>query len=67
MLVGSYPFEDPGDPRNFRKTIQRIMAVQYHIPSSVKISSECRDLLQRIFVADPTHRISIPEIVQHVW
>lgn len=21
MLVGSYPFEDPGDPRNFRKTI----------------------------------------------
>ncbi len=22
MLVGAYPFEDPGDPRNFRKTIQ---------------------------------------------
>uniref|UniRef100_A0A2P2KKS0 Serine/threonine-protein kinase SAPK2 isoform X2 n=1 Tax=Rhizophora mucronata TaxID=61149 RepID=A0A2P2KKS0_RHIMU len=21
MLVGSYPFEDPDDPRNFRKTI----------------------------------------------
>jgi hypothetical protein len=21
MLVGSYPFEDPEDPRNFRKTI----------------------------------------------
>lgn len=27
MLVGSYPFEDPDDPRNFRKTIgvSRIM------------------------------------------
>ena len=22
MLVGAYPFEDPEDPRNFRKTIQ---------------------------------------------
>jgi serine/threonine protein kinase len=21
MLVGAYPFEDPDDPRNFRKTI----------------------------------------------
>ena len=21
MLVGAYPFEDPEDPRNFRKTI----------------------------------------------
>ncbi|KAH9776915.1 protein kinase domain-containing protein [Citrus sinensis] len=24
MLVGAYPFEDPEDPRNFRKTIDRI-------------------------------------------
>ncbi|KAH0936289.1 hypothetical protein HID58_013406, partial [Brassica napus] len=24
MLVGAYPFEDPEDPRNIRKTIQRI-------------------------------------------
>lgn len=23
MLIGSYPFEDPEDPRNFRKTISR--------------------------------------------
>lgn len=22
MLVGAYPFEDPADPRNFRRTIQ---------------------------------------------
>jgi serine/threonine protein kinase len=22
MLVGAYPFEEPADPRNFRKTIQ---------------------------------------------
>ena len=26
MLVGAYPFEDPADPRNFRKTIQVLHA-----------------------------------------
>ena len=26
MLVGAYPFEDPADPRNFRKTIQVLYA-----------------------------------------
>ena len=26
MLVGSYPFEDPEDPRNFRKTISVIIS-----------------------------------------
>ncbi len=28
MLVGAYPFEDPADPRNFRKTIQVLYACQ---------------------------------------
>lgn len=27
MLVGSYPFEDPEDPRNFRKTISVIISL----------------------------------------
>lgn len=32
MLVGAYPFEDPGDPRNFRKTIQvRSETVTYYL------------------------------------
>ncbi|KAJ6711190.1 SERINE/THREONINE KINASE [Salix purpurea] len=34
MLVGAYPFEDP---KNFRKTINRIMAVQYKIPNYVHV------------------------------
>ncbi len=95
MLVGAYPFEDPEDPRNFRKTIgvslilqlhesvllhilcrqvcmdtggskslfiylylwlfmQRILSVQYSIPDYVHISAECRHLLSRIFVANPS-------------
>eukprot|EP00803_Ostreobium_quekettii_P000571 evm.model.scf_1515EXC.4 EVM.evm.TU.scf_1515EXC.4 scf_1515EXC:30903-34959(+) len=67
MLVGAYPFEDPQDPRNFRKTIQRIMGVRYSFPTSMRISVDCMNLIQRIFVADPGRRIRIPEIKKHPW
>ncbi|XP_073057466.1 serine/threonine-protein kinase SAPK7-like [Primulina eburnea] len=67
MLVGAYPFEDPNDPKNFRKTISRIMGVQYTIPDYVYISQDCRRLLSRIFVALPSRRISIKEIKNHPW
>ncbi|KAF8404642.1 hypothetical protein HHK36_009530 [Tetracentron sinense] len=67
MLVGAYPFEDPDDPRNFRKTIGRILNVHYSIPHHVRVSMECRHLLFRIFVANPGKRITIPEIKKHPW
>ncbi|KAK9287424.1 hypothetical protein L1049_015845 [Liquidambar formosana] len=67
MLVGAYPFEDQADPKNFRKTIGRIMAVQYKIPDYVHISKECRQLFGRIFVANPGRRITIKEIKNHPW
>jgi serine/threonine-protein kinase SRK2 len=83
MLVGGYPFEDPDDPKDFRKTIgvtmcsslpiacidpslgalqiycahivvlQRIVSIQYNIPEYVHISQDCRQLLSKIFVANP--------------
>ncbi|KAH0868881.1 hypothetical protein HID58_075903 [Brassica napus] len=75
MLVGAYPFEDPDEPRDYRKTIQRILSVKYAIPEDVRISPECCHLISRIFVADPAtridmfdgQRISIPEIKNHAW
>ncbi|KAI6691718.1 hypothetical protein NL676_019428 [Syzygium grande] len=67
MLVGAYPFEDQQDPKNFRKTIQRIMAVQYKIPDYVHVSQDCKHLLSHIFVANPTRRTTIKEIKNHPW
>ncbi|XP_062225668.1 serine/threonine-protein kinase SAPK7-like isoform X2 [Phragmites australis] len=67
MLVGGYPFEDPDDPKNFRKTIGRIMSIQYKIPEYVHISQDCKELLSRIFVANPAKRITIREIKNHPW
>ncbi|THU45096.1 hypothetical protein C4D60_Mb02t14270 [Musa balbisiana] len=67
MLVGAYPFEDPEEPKNFRKTLERILTVQYSIPDYIYVSPECRQLISRIFVANPATRISIPEICNHEW
>ncbi|KAL0836589.1 hypothetical protein Bca101_088478 [Brassica carinata] len=67
MLVGAYPFEDPEDPKNFRKTMQRILAVQYKIPDYVHISQDCKHILSHIFVANPLKRITIAEIKKHPW
>lgn len=53
MLVGTYPFEDPENPKDYRKTIQRVINVQYSIPEHVNISGECLHLISRIFVGDP--------------
>ncbi|XP_052191249.1 serine/threonine-protein kinase SAPK1 isoform X3 [Diospyros lotus] len=67
MLVGAYPFEDPADPKNLRKSLSRILGVHYSIPDHVRTTIECRHLLSRIFVADPEKRITIPEIKGHPW
>ncbi|CAO2834335.1 unnamed protein product [Amaranthus hypochondriacus] len=67
MLVGAYPFEDPSDPKNFKKALVRILGAQYSIPDNIPISPECRHLLSRIFVANAEKRITIPEIKKHPW
>ncbi|KAK7252847.1 hypothetical protein RIF29_37087 [Crotalaria pallida] len=67
MLVGTYPFEDPSEPKDYRKTIQRVLSVQYSIPDFVQISPECHHLISRIFVFDPAERITIPEILKNEW
>jgi len=66
MLVGSYPFEDPNDPRNLRKSIQRTMACDYSFPPSIRVSAECKHLLTKIFVPCG-NRISLQGICEHPW
>lgn len=48
---------------------QRILSVQYFIPDFVQISSECRDLISRIFVFDPAEvsvYLSKSDLVLHL-
>ncbi|GAX81597.1 hypothetical protein CEUSTIGMA_g9025.t1 [Chlamydomonas eustigma] len=70
MLVGAYPFERPedkNDNQKLQKMIQRILHVDYKIPSSIKVSDDCKDLMSRILVADPTKRLNIQDIFRHPW
>ncbi|KAG1342339.1 serine/threonine-protein kinase SAPK1 [Cocos nucifera] len=67
MLVGSYPFEDPSDPTSIKKIFERILNVRYSIPNYLLISMECKNLLSRIFIADPKQRITMQEIKTHPW
>lgn len=67
MLVGAYPFEDPSDPRNFRKTIQRIMGVRYSFPANLRLSEDCLNLIQKIFVANPSARVTLQGLKTHRW
>ncbi|KAI3438615.1 hypothetical protein D9Q98_001038 [Chlorella vulgaris] len=70
MVVGAYPFERPEDKHDnqkLQKMIQRILRVEYDWPAHIKLSPECRDLMARILVPDPTKRISIHEIQDHPW
>ena len=46
---------------------QRICAAKYRIPSRIRLSEECADLLRRIFVVDPSQRITLRGIKQHPW
>ncbi len=50
MLVGAYPFEDPEDPRNFRKTIGVSLMLLLHESVLLHILSRqvCMDTLEVI-------------------
>ncbi|KAF6161284.1 hypothetical protein GIB67_009171 [Kingdonia uniflora] len=64
MVVGKYPFNDPKDVMNYRKTMERIMAVDYEIPKE-HFSKDGIDLLEKIFIVNPSKRITIREIKKH--
>ncbi|PLN82759.1 Pkinase-domain-containing protein [Aspergillus taichungensis] len=60
FLVGNAPFEDTPV-----MTQRRIAKGDMTVPSFV--SSEAKDLIQRLLVLDSDRRISLKEILQHPW
>lgn len=47
--------------------VQRILNVEYGFPPNIRVSDDCKDLMKRILVADPSSRLSIPQIMEHPW
>lgn len=46
---------------------QKIVTADYVIPESIPLSSECKDLIRRIFVVNPGMRINLDQIKTHPW
>ncbi|KAK9915945.1 hypothetical protein WJX75_006306 [Coccomyxa subellipsoidea] len=72
MLSAQYPFGRPEDTnlklaRQMHNMLQRILSVDYQLPYNKQVSAECKDLLQRILVADPAKRITMADIQRHPW
>lgn len=56
LLCGSLPFDDENIPNLFKKIKGGIYTLPNHL------SSGARDLIPRMLLVDPSHRITIPEI-----
>lgn len=77
MLLGSFPFDhvEHPDPNTseahlevwLQQVSKRWSEVPHMAEAIKKLSPECKDLLNRIFVVDAKKRISIDDIERHPW
>ena len=63
FLIGLPPFE--GD--DLLSLYNKILNCDYKIPEDKKLTNECRDILSRILVLDPSNRATMKEIINHPW
>lgn len=49
------------------QVLQRVIRADYTFPRNIPISEECKDLLRKILVVDPTKRLSVQQVQQHPW
>lgn len=61
MVTGSVPFDDKSMPGLHDKIKRGQVAYPAHL------SSECKDLLSKIFVTEPTKRILLADVIRHPW
>ncbi|KAI9348049.1 kinase-like domain-containing protein [Obelidium mucronatum] len=61
LLTGNLPFDD----ENIRKLLSKVKTGSFAIPDYV--NPDARDLICKMLVVDPAHRITMEEIFQHRW
>eukprot|EP00955_Chlamydomonas_euryale_P060095 357607-Chlamydomonas_euryale.AAC.2 len=69
MLFGKYPFyatAAPGQDHNVAM-MSAVVHTEFSIPDNVPITLDCRDLLMKLFVKDPSQRIKMADIQRHPW
>lgn len=73
MLFGQYPFESsskataaPGKAR-MDSMMQKILHVEWSLPSDVEVTADCKDLLAKLLVGEPLKRLTMDQIQHHKW
>uniref|UniRef100_A0AAV2MAQ2 non-specific serine/threonine protein kinase n=1 Tax=Knipowitschia caucasica TaxID=637954 RepID=A0AAV2MAQ2_KNICA len=61
LVCGQPPFQEANDS----ETLTMIMDCKYTVP--VRVSSTCKDLIDRMLQRDPKRRASLEEIETHPW
>ncbi|XP_074659825.1 serine/threonine-protein kinase BRSK2-like [Tubulanus polymorphus] len=61
LLVGALPFDDD----NLRQLLEKVKKGVFHIPHFVP--PECQNLLRGMIDVDATKRLSLQQILQHLW
>uniref|UniRef100_A0A7R9VAN1 Protein kinase domain-containing protein n=1 Tax=Chlamydomonas euryale TaxID=1486919 RepID=A0A7R9VAN1_9CHLO len=73
MLYGRYPFEMPPGHNQQPKVneitavLEKMVNMQFAMPSHVEVSAEGKDLLQRMLAPDPKQRVQLEHIMVHPW
>lgn len=63
MLIGKPPFET----NDVKMTYRRIKMNAYNFPEHVTITSEAKDLIEKILVNDPLARLTLAQIEEHFF
>jgi polo-like kinase 1 len=61
MLIGKPPFET----NDVKTTYRRIKMNAYTFPDHVTLSSEARNLIEKVLVSDPSSRLTLSQIEEH--
>ena len=62
LLFGRYPFDT-----SERHYLRKMVKADYTFPEDVPVSAECKELVQRLLVPEPSHRMSMLDILAHPW
>ncbi|KNE58672.1 CAMK/CAMKL/BRSK protein kinase [Allomyces macrogynus ATCC 38327] len=61
LLAGNLPFDDD----NIRRLLSKVKAGKFYMPPH--ISPAAQDLIQKMLVVDPDHRMTMDQIKRHPW
>ncbi|KAI7872692.1 hypothetical protein BDF14DRAFT_1747957 [Spinellus fusiger] len=67
LLVGRHPFHQNDLREIYKKIRHNSLEASYEFPPEIHISKVVRDLIAHLLVNDPKKRLSIPQVLMHLF